>query len=367
MPTIDLIHNGQIQPSKVTIEGPEPTYVPTATADIHLGWHSVNYNNGSGLVKSGDVYTGKPLPPGTYNIRFIGQGGFPKHEVEVTYRQVIPTPTARWNGTISDNGSVAANVSDMKSLGFDTIRVWVSWNPETGAINNATVLDTVNAYVAAGMNAIICFTPSTNAATVAYPTAGVASIIAKLDKRVIVGIINEPNLSTYWPQGNWNAAFAMASQISATLKAAGFKTASPCFTYQHSPTVAQWWSEIKAEGWTNFDYVDFHNYPTLGTVADKVAEFETLVTTYKAIALSIGAKTMCSEWGMYGDKSKFAEAFPLLDAIVKKHTDASAYFIMRETTAHSKYGLHLIDAAGNKTALGTAAAAVASQPVAKKN
>lgn len=111
MPTIDLIHNGVLQASKVTIEGPEPTYVPTATADIHLGWHSVNYNNGSGLVKSGDVYTGKPLPPGTYNIRFIGNGGFPKHEVEVTYRQVLPTPTIIEHGYIpaTTEGSIAGD------------------------------------------------------------------------------------------------------------------------------------------------------------------------------------------------------------------------------------------------------------------
>jgi len=91
MPTIDLIHNGVLQPSKATIEGTEPTYVPTAKSDIHLGWHSVDYNNGSGLAKNGDIYTGSPLKPGTYNIRFIGQGGFPKHEVEVTYRQVLPS------------------------------------------------------------------------------------------------------------------------------------------------------------------------------------------------------------------------------------------------------------------------------------
>lgn len=393
MPTIDIILTDGVTDYlvKTDVNTPGGQIIRSAAAEmfvdvvanVPIGYVSDQIPNGkAGMTTGGNGRYRAPfkIGPGLHRIQPDVSGGNCQMPTNVQYEQVKPVePVARWNGTISDNGSVAQNVADAKALGYDTMRIWFGWDAVTGKLTDPNDIAQANAYIAAGINVIAQLTPQMDAATVAYPTAARDAIIRAvadggLDRRALVFLINESNLVTiddkgkkhwYWPNGDRNSAFVMASKLSGEFQAAGFKTGSPSFTYQTASSITEWWKEAIAKGWTNFDYIDGHNYPTVGThVPNAVENFESVCKTYRDIADQLGKKCAMSEWGMYGDKTKFAEALPQLDAIVKKYTHVSAYFIMRYIEKHAKYGLHLIDANGKVNALGASAAKANGKAVA---
>lgn len=393
--TISLDDNGtrhEVQPgaiiegsgaeARIVVAGPDQ---PTLALQRNAG----DYQRSFGTARiAGEFVSKETIGPGKHWLHVNYPNNLLSTQVKFEYR-AKPVPVAsKWFGTISDNGSVTDNIRAARSFGFDAMREWVGWYA-SGDINPGEITR-CHAYLNAqpGINMLICLTPPQGASQVTYPTAAIQRIIKPvseggLDRRVIIGIINEPNYSDYYPGNKWLEAFKTASRISAELRAAGFKTASPSLVDIHNGAseLRDKWSKFKELGYTNFDYLDFHNYTLVGPGGEDkaVAYFEEYCKAAREIADSLGMKVMCSEWGMYvpewenvGDPqnnippitvaaklARFATVYPRLCPIMKKYVDVSAYFIMRQTPDHTKWGLHLIDSTNNATALGNAAKAYA--------
>lgn len=257
-----------------------------------------------------------------------------------------PTPvTSRMNGGISDGSSASVHAPFFKSVGLNSIRIWVSFDQNTGQLNGGDAkIASINDYFNLGITPRIVFTPNTDlTAEPGIPQAAINSLIAKLDKRVQINLINEPNLDQYWPggqsKGAWINAFKWADQVAGQLRAAGFKTGSPSFT-GWVESWESWWDQIIAKGYhKNFDVLAFHTYPNASAETDR-ANWLNLFQSMNALARKIANKVAANlgrqikvdidEWGFgkFVSEATAAALMPAVQASLNKDTDASAYFIV---------------------------------------
>lgn len=298
------------------------------------------------------------LSPGKHWVSINGSETQWARQVKFEYVRKVSV----LSGTISDNGDIGANVAAAKEHGIgDLFRIWAGYDG-SGAFQNPNVIGVIKSYRAKGVKVIVTLSPKERQTSVVRPTAAIARIKAECPKD---GVIwegpNEPNLNNYWPGGKWREAFAMWSDCAAELKADGRQVGTCAFSWQGAGDITSWLTEAADRGWLdNVDWIFGHNYPTVRDwVPSAIDNARDVNAAYRGVARAKGKKFGITECGLYGDKSKFAEALPLLFTMMRETTDAWAYYILRETPDSSKWGLHLIDAAGNATALGAAAKQVA--------
>lgn len=277
----------------------------------------------SGKVTFNNANFGDPIPNNA-------KAGYAKVAPPVI---VTPTPpTNRLNGTISDAGTAELHAPFFKELGFNSIRIWMSFD-DNGDVTDEKIAK-INNYFNLGITPRVCFTPWTNKTAVpAIPQKAIDRIIAKMDKRVQINIINEANLTDYWPKGDWKTAFKFAHEVAGKLKAAGFKCGSPSLT-GWVENWESWWAECNQNGWlSNFDVACFHIYPNANAQSNPtgwLSLFKTMATLAKKIGDKYGKKVDIDEWGFGKNVSDdtMASLLPEVQKALNANTDASAYFII---------------------------------------
>lgn len=373
MPSYQFKINGQPIRGGAVISVTGPAVI-SCVSDHEIGWWSINYDGGDpdGNAVSSIPVVGspnewryeQPLGPGFYNVRTSNtgtpevRGGTEGGWINFELRAAAFLP-----GFISDNGSVQRNVIDATELGMGkAVRLWAGFDAVTGQFQNAGDINLIKAYRAAGVFVFATLSPTENAPSVARPTGAIRAIKASCPRDGVVWEgFNEVNMPRYFRQG-WKTAFALWDDCGSELRADGRQTGSCTFTYQTPSSIVAWWNEAIANGWGKDDWVCGHNYPSVGSwVPSAIDNARAVNNAYASVARPRGKKLAITEYAMYGDKSKFAEALPLMNKVMSETADAAMYYILREKADNAEFGLHLIDAAGNYTALGNAAKAVAEQ------
>jgi hypothetical protein len=233
-------------------------------------------------------------------------------------------------GTIADSGSIADNARLMKDVGFKAVRLWCGYDPLTGMINNSKIAQ-AHIYLDAGIKVVLVLHPDKDGTNRVVPRDINTGSLSTLRKEVDVHILNEPNLPAFWPNGDWEGAWAYADRNSKAIRAMGYKTGTPSFAYQESREVRRRLQAMKDRGRMNFDKLVCHNYPTYDASypAGKTAEFTALLQVYADLGLSWGMGVSIDEWGFYPSytPTDIQTILPIWVGALNLYADESFYFI----------------------------------------
>mgnify|MGYP000331864518 FL=1 len=272
---------------------------------------------------------------------------------------------ARWDATIADTGAVDQNATDAAAMGYNAMREWYGWDAITGALTDPNDIAKSKAYIVRKMRVLACLTPQVGKASVVYPALAVAAIAdAKFDPAWFeLGVINESHWGSYWPGRNVFTAWDTAVRVKADLPL--LQIYGPSWTWDDAPSLETMIQAVEAKGYLDKGIgLDLHCYPRLGNVDACKTKFTNILKLGRKYADKHGIPFAMSEYGCYAESEASKKDFPAFTMWqrqeVKGYTGRSAYYIMRCKPEDAHYGLHLIDAAGKRTALGTAVAQAAS-------
>lgn len=237
-------------------------------------------------------------------------------------------------GTIIEHSEAYAPA---RAAGFTLFREWMSINWSTGRINDPKDVRRCNDLIKAGDAVILTVTPNEASSRRGErcPDFSVVAdqiIAGGLDKRVIVQLANEPNLTkkdsdgnrigTYYPDGDVTAATKeFAVPIGIKLKAAGYTLACPSITWGDPAQITKWVDAIFANSPAGlWDYLDGHAY------LSGINEMRRVFTTYRDLATKHGVKLMSSEWSRKIGNDAFVGELPACLRVMDEMCDIHCWF-----------------------------------------
>lgn len=282
------------------------------------------------------TWTVGPFPPGKHIIRVRNAaGGVPYFGDFVTVPEVATVATPTILGGISD-GSIASQIAPvMDECGVTDLRIYVTWNTTTGAINNPDTLQRANQLRAMGKTVRIVLNPDGGKHDGVFPQLLINSVKTILDPGVEVNGGNEVDQKGFWT-GTIDQAFELYSRIADALP--GFSVGSPSFATNNHQWQAETYRAQKAAGRFRFKRLVTHNYPNQTEPYSFVQAFGDFLATLSGVAKEFGVRLDIDEYGYDAPlRPHIRTIHPQVIGLFNKHgVGVASYFILTNTYKDGK-------------------------------